>query len=122
MSAEEPVDGTVGQRTDEQDDEPEGGAEGRTASGPPRVELDRRYRLSRSVSLRPERFGALAYHFDTRKLSFLKHPDLVRVVESLDGTVPLREALLAAGVDERRWPSFLTALTTLETSEMIHAA
>ena len=86
------------------------------------VDLEVRYRLSRSVSLRPERFGALAYHFDTRKLSFLKHPDLVRVVESLDGSRSLREALVEAGVDEARWPSFLTALATLETSEMIHAA
>ena len=86
------------------------------------LDLEVRYRLSRSVSLRPERFGALAYHFDTRKLSFLKHPDLVRVVESLDGTRSLREALVEVGVDEARWPTFLAALATLETSEMIHAA
>ena len=70
--------------------------------------LERRLRLHPSVSLRPERFGALAYSFDTRKLSFIKHPDLLRVVESLD--------------DERRWPSFVTALSTLEASEMIEAA
>jgi putative mycofactocin binding protein MftB len=88
----------------------------------PSVDLEVRYRLSRSVSLRPERFGALAYHFDTRKLSFLKHPDLVRVVESLDGSRSLRQALVEAGVDEARWPSFVSALATLETSEMIHAA
>jgi putative mycofactocin binding protein MftB len=88
----------------------------------PTLDLEASYRLSRSVSLRPERFGALAYHFDTRKLSFLKHPDLVRVVESLDGSRPLRQALLDAGVDQSRWPSFLTALATLESSEMIHAA
>lgn len=95
------------------------------ASPPPAVapvRLDGVYRLSPSVSLRPERFGALAYHFDTRKLSFLKHPDLVRVVESLDGTRSLRDAFIAAGVDEPRWPAFLSALSTLETSEMIHAA
>jgi putative mycofactocin binding protein MftB len=86
------------------------------------IDLDRRYRLGRNVSLRPERFGALAYSFDTRKLSFLKHPDLVRVVEALDDHETLRDALVAAGVDERRWPSFVTALGTLETSEMIRAA
>ena len=86
------------------------------------VDLDRPYRLSRAVSLRPERFGALAYHFDTRRLSFLKHPDLVRVVELLDGTRSVRDALVAVGVEERRWPSFAAALATLETSEMIHAA
>lgn len=86
------------------------------------IDLDRSYRLGHNVSLRPERFGALAYSFDTRKLSFLKHLDLVRVVESLDDHDTLRDALVAAGVDERRWPSFCTALATLETSEMIRAA
>ncbi len=83
------------------------------------IDPDAVVRLSPSVSLRPERFGALAYSFDTRKLSFLKHPDLVRVVESLDGTRTVGQALEQAGVAPRRWPSFLTALGTLEASEMI---
>ncbi|MDQ2678374.1 MAG: mycofactocin biosynthesis chaperone MftB [Actinomycetota bacterium] len=81
--------------------------------------LDRRLRLHSSVSLRPERFGALAYSFDTRKLSFIKHPDLLRVVESLDGDMTVADALRAAAVDERRWSSFVTALSTLESSEML---
>jgi putative mycofactocin binding protein MftB len=83
------------------------------------VEPDAVYRLATSVSLRPERFGALAYSFDTRKLSFLKHPDLVTVVESLDGTRTVGQALEQAGVASQRWPSFLHALGTLEASEMI---
>ena len=83
--------------------------------------LDRRLRLHSSVSLRPERFGALAYSFDTRKLSFIKHPDLLRVVESLDGKQTVAEALRSAQVDERRWPSFVAALSTLEGSEMLEA-
>ncbi|MFI5044239.1 MAG: mycofactocin biosynthesis chaperone MftB [Acidimicrobiales bacterium] len=83
------------------------------------VDLDAPYTLDPQVSLRPERFGALAYHFGNRKLSFLKHPDLVAVVESLDGTGSLRASLVAVGVDERRWPTFVTALNTLEASEMI---
>jgi putative mycofactocin binding protein MftB len=86
------------------------------------INLEARYQISPNVSLRPERFGALAYSFDTRKLSFLKHPDLVRVVESLDSSESVREAFETVGVDETRWPSFLTALATLETSEMIRAA
>lgn len=88
----------------------------------PGVALDDRYRLHPSVSLRPERFGALAYSFDTRKLSFLKHPDLVRVVELLDGRRTVGEAFDEAGVDPRRRPSFLVALGTLRRSEMIDAA
>ena len=86
------------------------------------IDLDSRYRLAPNVSLRPERFGALAYSFDTRKLSFLKHPDLVQVVESLGDHDTVRDTFVAVGVDERRWPSFLAALTTLETSEMISVA
>jgi len=31
----------------------------------------------------------------------------------------LREALLAEGVDENRWPSFVSALSSLTTSEII---
>ena len=41
------------------------------------------YQLSPRVGLRPEPFGALAYHFDTRRLVFLKSTDLVDVVRSL---------------------------------------
>ena len=39
--------------------------------------------LSGSVALRPEPFGALAYDFHTRRLSFLKSPQLVDVVRRL---------------------------------------
>jgi putative mycofactocin binding protein MftB len=86
------------------------------------VGLDDRLELHPAVSLRPERFGALAYSFDTRKLSFLKHPDLVRLVESFDGTTTVGGALAATGVDEARWPSFLRALDSLRTSAMLQDA
>ena len=42
--------------------------------------LDRRLALDPQVALRPEPFGALAYHYGNRRLIFLKHPDVVRVV------------------------------------------
>jgi len=42
------------------------------------------YRCSPSVALRPEPFGALVYHFGTRRLSFLKTPQLVDVVSGLE--------------------------------------
>ncbi len=44
---------------------------------------DRAYRLHPKVALRPERFGALAYSYETRRLSLLKDLDLVAVVRSL---------------------------------------
>lgn len=92
---------------------------GSTAAPAAAFDPELSYELAPNVSLRPERFGALAYSFDTRQLSFLKHPDLVRVVEALDGTRTVTTALDEVGVDERRRPSFLRALATLETSEMI---
>lgn len=76
-------------------------------------------RLAPGVSLRPERFGALAYSFDTRKLSFLKHPDLVRVVESMDGRRSVDQVMDHVGVAPARRRSFLRALATLESSQML---
>ncbi|MFM7062977.1 MAG: mycofactocin biosynthesis chaperone MftB, partial [Actinomycetes bacterium] len=75
--------------------------------------------LDPQVALRPERFGALAYHFGNRKLSFLKHPDLVAVLEAAVGTRTVAELLDRVGVDQGRRPSFRAALATLERSEMV---
>ena len=71
--------------------------------------LDRRIALDPQVALRPEPFGALAYHYGNRKLIFLKHPDIVRVVERSATTTRWRDTLRACGIDEARWPSFDTA-------------
>lgn len=81
--------------------------------------LDSTLRLHPQVALRPEPFGALAYHFDTRKLVFLKHPDVVRVVRSLADHATVSETLVACEIDERRWPSFDKALTSLYESDML---
>ena len=82
--------------------------------------LDRRLALHPQVALRPEPFGALAYHYDNRKLVFLKHPDVVRVVRELDGDRTLADTLVACDIDPARWPSFERALTSLVDSEMLH--
>ena len=71
------------------------------------------------MALRPEPFGALAYHYGNRRLIFLKHPDVVRVVRSLDEHGSLAETLDACGIDPARWPSFLSALRSLEASEVL---
>jgi putative mycofactocin binding protein MftB len=52
------------------------------------------YRLHPKVALRPERFGALAYSYDTRRLSLLKDVDLVAVVRAL-GDAPSAASALA---------------------------
>ena len=84
--------------------------------------LEQVWGLSPSVALRPEPFGALAYHFGNRKLIFLKRPELVAVVRGLgsaDGDGSVRSALVAAGVPEGSWPAYLTALEGLAASDMI---
>jgi putative mycofactocin binding protein MftB len=82
--------------------------------------LERRLALDPQVALRPEPFGALAYHYGNRKLIFLKHPDMVRVVRALGDHDSLADTLRACGIDEARWPSFDKALTALTDSEMLH--
>lgn len=71
------------------------------------------------VALRPEPFGALAYHYGNRRLVFLRHPDIVRVVRNVSTYPSLRDALAGEGVEEQRWPSFVKALSSLTTSEII---
>jgi putative mycofactocin binding protein MftB len=46
-------------------------------------DADRAYRLHEQVALRPEPFGALAYHYGNRRLNFLRAKELVTLVESL---------------------------------------
>lgn len=82
--------------------------------------LERALGLHDRVALRPEPFGALAYHYGTRRLIFLKHPDVVRVVRSLDQHPTVRHTLESCGIDQHRWPAFCTALTSLFESEMLH--
>ena len=48
----------------------------------------RAWTLHPQVALRPESFGALAYHFGTRRLSFLKSRTLLAVVSRWPGNRP----------------------------------
>ena len=77
------------------------------------------WRRSPSVALRPEPFGALAYSFTTRKLSFLKSPALAAVVESLAEHPSAAAALAACDVPEAQRPAYLRALADLARSAMI---
>lgn len=81
--------------------------------------LQRALRLHPQVALRPEPFGALAYHYGNRRLVFLKHPDVVAVVRCLGDHRSLQDALQACDVDERRWPSFEKAIASLIDSGVI---
>ena len=82
-------------------------------------DLDRPWQLHPQVSVRPERFGALLYHFGTRRLSFLKSPALLTVVRTLGEAPTARDACRSAGVTEAELPAYATALATLAGSQMI---
>ena len=81
--------------------------------------LDLAFDLSPGVSVRPESFGALLYHFGTRRLSFLKDPRLLAVVQQLPSSASAREACLSAGLAADELPAYARALTTLVATDMI---
>ena len=87
----------------------------------PDFELDRGWALADGVALRPEPFGALAYHFGTRRLSFLKSRKLLEVVESLADQPTAGDACAAAGVGAAELPAYTHALATLAETGMITA-
>jgi putative mycofactocin binding protein MftB len=89
-------------------------------AGPAQLfDLDKAWQLHPQVSIRPERFGALLYHFGTRRLSFLKSPALLRVVASLGEQPSARAACRAAGLAAAELPGYSVALATLAASQMI---
>jgi putative mycofactocin binding protein MftB len=75
--------------------------------------------LHPQVALRPEPFGALAYHYGNRRLVFLQHPDMVTVARALAGSATLGAALADSGVAPGRWPSFAKAFAALLESEVV---
>ncbi|MFS2295170.1 MAG: mycofactocin biosynthesis chaperone MftB [Actinomadura sp.] len=83
------------------------------------IDLDRAWDLHPQVSVRPEPFGALLYHFGTRKLSFLKDRRLLDVVRSLGDAPTAREACAAAGVPASDLSRYRAALGALARSAML---
>jgi putative mycofactocin binding protein MftB len=80
------------------------------------------WELDPRVAVRPEPFGALLYHFGTRKLSFLKNTTVVEVVRSL-ADHPSADAAIASTVpDPSARAPYVQALSTLATSAMIRPA
>jgi putative mycofactocin binding protein MftB len=77
------------------------------------------WRLHPQVSVRPESFGALLYHFGTRKLSFLKDRTILKIVQSLDEHADARTACRAAGVSPDGERPYLHALGVLADSNML---
>ena len=81
--------------------------------------LDTALELHPQVALRPEPFGALAYHYGNRRLVFLKHMDMVAVAKRLGEHDSLRATLEACHIAPARWNSFATAFESLQSSEIV---
>jgi putative mycofactocin binding protein MftB len=81
--------------------------------------LDRPLELAPEVSVRPERFGALLYHFGSRRLSFLKDPRLLAVVQRLPDVPTARAACADSGVERGSVRSFEIALDRLLETGML---
>jgi putative mycofactocin binding protein MftB len=91
-------------------------------SGDARAPFDaaRPYEKHPQVAIRPESFGALAYHYGNRRLVFLKAPALVTVVETL-GDFPSAAAAVAAHVPDAQRETYCQALSGLLASDVIRA-
>jgi mycofactocin biosynthesis protein MftB len=81
--------------------------------------LDRALDLHPSVSVRPEPFGALLYHFGTRRLSFLKDPRMLALVQELPGQACVRDACTAVGLTDAQVPQYVRALEVLVRTDML---
>jgi len=84
-------------------------------------EPSRPYELHPHVALRPEPFGALAYHYGNRRLTFVRDAALLELLGELGGHPSVDDALEAAGVAPERRPAFVRALGSLARSEVIRA-
>jgi mycofactocin biosynthesis protein MftB len=79
---------------------------------------DLAYEKHPRVSIRPEEFGGLAYHYDSRRLVFLKSPALVDVVEQL-GAFPTAGDALDACVPGAQRRACAAALPRLLAANVI---
>lgn len=82
---------------------------------------DRPHRLHPQVALRPEPFGALAYHYGNRRLTFVRSPEVVDLLRQLHAHDSVHRALEASPIEPARRPAVLAALARLCDSEMICA-
>ena len=79
------------------------------------------YTLHPQVGLRQERFGALAYHYGNRRLTFLNDEALLAVVQSPRLRDDVEQAMAEAGVPVDRHGAYRIALSRLADAEVLVA-
>jgi mycofactocin biosynthesis protein MftB len=84
----------------------------------PAFQADLPYEMHPRVAIRHEEFGGLAYHYDSRRLVFLKSRALVDVVEAL-GSFPSANDALAACVSSDQLAACSAALPQLLAADVI---
>ena len=85
------------------------------------LDAERPYRVNPRVAIRPESFGGIAYHYENRRLVFLKSNHLVEVLERLDDHESVIEAVQAVTAAPEVAERLIAALATLESSGVIDA-
>jgi putative mycofactocin binding protein MftB len=95
--------------------------EERVLSSAPAFDPELAWRVHPQIALRDESFGALAYHFGTRRLLFLKSRRLVELVSALDRYQSAQDAIDAL-VPEAERDTYRRALARLAASEVIDVA
>jgi putative mycofactocin binding protein MftB len=91
------------------------------ADSPTMFDSSTRWERSAKIGLRPEPFGALAYHFDTRRLVFLKSPTLVDLVDGLVDHESADAAIeaIVEPADDRSRQAHVKALASLAEAGVI---
>jgi putative mycofactocin binding protein MftB len=90
-----------------------------TSPAPP-FDTGARYRLDPDVAVRPEPFGGLAYHYGTRRLTFLRSRLLAELVRDLDQHESV-DAAIESVVPSGERASYRKALASLAESRFICA-
>lgn len=85
----------------------------------PTFDADLPWILHSQVSVRPEPFGALLYHFGNRRLSFLKDLQLLAVVRALPEQPSAHAAMAAVGIPPEQTGRFTKALAGLAASDIL---
>jgi mycofactocin biosynthesis protein MftB len=84
-----------------------------------RIDTASAWRLHPSVAVRPEPFGALLYHYGTRRLTFVKDLTLQRLLTSLATAESVDAALASCGIGADQAPRYIAALERLAGNDML---